>query len=287
MTIQGSFSLVDAEIDGRQRLASWRKTPAVVTVQGSWYDLSMAPGNPAPQYYIGSIGTSTPMARSTDGGIDHGGNVGSNYKKILRRMMVMSASATGLPVTFILLDYLLFYPFLDESTTDSQTLTNSVPLPRYATGEGVQIMPVVVAGQTGGQTFRVSYTNSDGVSGRLSTPVTMGTTSVNGTIVSTMRATNGCAGPFLPLFRNDSGVRSIEAFEMISGPDVGLLTLVLVKPLATFQLRERTAPAERDFLLESSRAPVIADDAYLNLIALPSGSLSGVALHGLADSVWN
>lgn len=46
-------------------------------------------------------------------------------------------------------------------------MDNTTPLPRYSDGIGVQIMPVVVAGQTGGQTFTVNYTNSEGVAGRV------------------------------------------------------------------------------------------------------------------------
>lgn len=66
----------------------------------------------------------------------------------------------------ILLDYLGFYPFIDESVTDKQFTDNTVTLPRYADGDGVQIMPVVVAGQTGGGCSS-AYTNEHGESGRI------------------------------------------------------------------------------------------------------------------------
>lgn len=282
----GVFDIVDSELEGRFQISSFRKQPAVVTVQGSWYDLSMAPGNPAPNYYIGAITTSTALARSTDGGINHGGAV-SPDRKFLNTLMILSASATSLPLTFILCDYLLFYPFIDESTTDAQTMTNSVTIPRYTDGAGVQMMAVVVAGQTGGQTFQVTYTNSSGVAGRVTTVTTQGTTAVNGTIISTMSATAGCAGPFLPLQEGDTGVRSVESVAMISGTDVGLFTLVLVKPLATQQLREQTAPVEKDYWREMASAPRVYDDAYLNFIVLPTGSMSGVGIHGIAEFAWS
>lgn len=284
--IQGVYSLTDALLEGRSQFTTFRKQPAVVTVQGSWYDLSMAPGNPAPQYYIGSIATSTAMARSSDGGIYHGHAV-TPYQKLVHRLTVMSSSATSLPLTFVLCDYLLFYPFIDESTTDAQEMLNTVALPRYTDGEGVQMMAVVVAGQTGGQTFQVTYTNSDGVAGRTTTVVTQGTTAVNGTIITTMQATAGCAGPFLPLQEGDTGVLQVDSVQMISGTDVGLFTIVLVKPLATMRLREQTAPVEREFWREFASAPVVKDDAYLNLIVLPTGSMSGVGIHGIAEFLWS
>ena len=165
-------SLVDAElVDGAVKFSTWRKQPTQTTASGFWFDLSMSPGNPVPQYYAASPAVSVAMRQSTDGGIFHGGAV-SPARKYVREIMAMTVTATAVPMPMILLDYLLFYPFLDESTTDEQFLTNSVPLPRYADGAGVQMMAIVVAGQTGGQQFFVTYTNSQGVAGRVSRTVT-------------------------------------------------------------------------------------------------------------------
>ena len=277
--------LADAEIAGRMEYRTWRKSATQVTTIGVWFDLSMSPGNPVPQYYAASPLVAVAMRRSTDGGLDHGGAV-SPYTKHLRRMTVLTGTATALPMNARLLDYLLFYPFIDEGSTDEQTLTNTVTLPRHTTGEGVQIMAVSVAGRTGGQTFQVSYTNSAGVAGRTSQTVAQNSVSVNGSIVSSDRANVNARGPFIPLQAGDTGVRSIESVTM-NGADVGLFTLVLVKPVAQLSLRGIDAPVEVDYLLDFSQAPVIADDAYLNLICCPSGSLAATALHGDITVAWN
>lgn len=58
------------------------------------------------------------------------------------------------------------------------------------------------------------------------------------------------------------------------GADVGLFTLILVKPIAQTQIKEQTAPVEKDYLLESSDVPIIKDDAYLSWLTCPQGSLS-------------
>lgn len=280
------LSLVDAELsEGSFRFSSFRKAPVQATTAGLWFDLSMSPGNPAPQYYAASPLVSVQMKQSTDGGIYHGTNV-SPKAKALRQLCLTSTSATGLPAPFILCDYLMFYPFIDEGTTDEQALTNSVTLPRYTDGKGVQVMAVSVAGRTGGQTFRITYTNSNGDAGRISQTVIQNSATAIGTIVSTATATNGAAGPFMPLQSGDSGVRSIESVQMISGPDVGLFTLVLVKPLAMVQLYEQTAPAEKDFLIDAFELTEIKDDAYLNFLTMPNGSLSGVAFNGYINAVW-
>ena len=275
---------VDAELDGKIRQFSFRKSPTQATTAGLWFDLSMSPGNPVPQYYAASPLISVQMKQSTDGGLFHGAN--TNSSKWLKSTLLMSNSATGLPMPFILCDYLLYYPFIDEGTTDPQPLTNSVSLPRWTDGKGVMMMAVSVAGRTGGQTFNITYTNQDGVAGRTTQTVIQNSATAIGTIVTSATATNGAAGPFIPLQRGDTGVRSIESVKMISGPDVGLFTLVLVKPLITSQILEQTAPTEEALLIEKASLPEIKDDAYLNWLCMPNGSLSGVSLFGMIETIF-
>lgn len=278
--------LVNSELDsGNYKFSTFRKAPVQVTTQGLWFDLSMSPGNPPPQYYAAAPLTAVQMKYSTDGGLFHGPAYSLGTKH-LRQLCLTSTSATGLPAPFVLCDYLMFYPFIDEGTTDEQPLTNVATLPRYTDGKGVQVIAVSVAGRTGGQTFRFTYTNSDGIAGRISQTVIQNAATAIGTIVTSATSTNSAGGPFIGLQSGDSGVRSIESVQMISGPDVGLSTLVLVKPLCTLQLYEQTAPAEKDFFKDAFETPRIYDDAYLNFLVLPNGSLSGVAFNGYLNCVW-
>ena len=278
--------MADAQDAGKYLYASFRKQPTQTTGAGVWFDLSMSPGNPAPNYYIGSPGVFSAMRQSTNGGLRHGGNV-SPQKKFLRKLMALTPTAAAAPCSMLLLDYIGFYPAIDESVIDEQFLDNTTPLPRYATG-GAQMMPVTVAGHTGGQPFTVNYTNQDGVSGRISQSVTMSTQFVNGTILHSQRS--GAAyennGPFLPLQQGDSSVRTVESVTIGGIGDVGLFSLVLVKPLATFSVTGIDAPTEIDYLVDSPSLPVIEDDAYLNFISLPNGTLSGAPFHGLIEITW-
>ena len=125
------------------------------------------------------------------------------------------------------------------------SLTTGIALPRYPTGAGVQMMAVSVAGRTGGQSFNVTYTNQDGVAGRVTPNVIQNLVSVNGSIVTSDRANANARGPFIPLQAGDTGVRSVEEVTML-GADVGLFALVLVKPLADLQIRGVDAPVEVD-----------------------------------------
>lgn len=288
MTFTSVGQLADAQAE-RSKYLSFRKLPAVVTGAGTWYDYSMAPGNPTPQYYAAAPLTAQTMARSTDGGIQHGGNV-SPLSKYLRKLTLMSVAAAGVPQRVYMLDYLMFYPFVDMGTPDQQDMVNVQTLPRYATGAGVQMMAILVAPHgLIGDTFFVTYTNQDGTAGRVTPLHTMSTAiAVNGTILTTQQTGAGRFGPFLALQAGDTGVRSIEAVQCTAGTDVGLFTLVLVQPLAEMTVREITAPTEADFYLTSGgKLPAIVDDAYLNFISCPNGSLTGVPLFGDATFIWN
>ena len=68
--------------------------------------------------------------------------------------------------------------------------------------------------------------------------------------------------------------------------DVGLMTLILVKPLGTSVIREITAPAEKDYFLESGTIPRVYDDAYLSFICLPQGTLAATALLGDIKTIF-
>lgn len=288
MSLNSIQQAVDAELAGQTCFATWRKTPTQTTGAGIWFDLSMSPGNPVPNYYAASPGIAVALAQSTDGGLYHGANVGQlGASKYLKSLTALTTTATAVPLPLLLCDYLMYYPFVDMSVTDYQPLTTGITLPRYPTGAGVQIMAVEVAGQsgTGNPQFQVRYTNQDGVAGQLTRAVACNTQVVNGTLINTARATAAANGPFLPLAPGDTGVRLIEGVTFYTA-DIGLIALVLVKPVAAHQIRTIDAPAERNYLQDFAAMPAIADDAYLNLICCPQGTLSAAPIHGTIQTIW-
>lgn len=289
MTIYNAGDLVDAELDGRVRTYEWVKNVTQTTTAGIWYDLTGASGNPkAKQWFDAAPLTAQQIKQSTDGGIFHGGGVeSSGYQKYIRFMRAACASATPLPMTLMLCDYLLYYPSIEDGNTDPQVMDNTLALPRYTDGDGVQMMAVTISSRTGGQTFSVNYTNQDGTAGRTSATVTQNAIAAPGSITTSQTNTAGTTpGPFIPLADGDTGVRSIESVTM-NGADTGFFALVLVKPLATTEIRGIDAPYDKDFLLFASEMARVQDDAYLSPLALPNGSLSGVAVRGNLKVIWN
>jgi len=285
MAISSIRDWVDDEEAGNFWFTTWRKTPSQTTGAGIWFDLSMSPGNPVPNYYAAAPAVAIALKQSTDGGIPHGGAV-SPLKKYVKQFTAMTVAAAAVPLPIILCDYLMFYPFMDMSITDPQPVTNIITLPRHIDGVGVQIMAVEVAGQSGvgNPRFSVSYTNTDGVVN--STPfVTCNTQVVNGTIINTAPTTAGCTGPFLPLARGDKGVKDIQSITFETA-DVGLISFVLVFPQINTSIRTIDAPVERNIPVDFVTLSAIEDDAYLNLICCPNASLAAAPIHGTAHFVW-
>jgi hypothetical protein len=283
--IQNVKALVDAELDGKERRYTWRKTPSQVTTAGLWFDLSMSPGRPVPKYWFDAPpAIAKQITYSADGGLEHGGGV-SPSEKYLRLTTGLATVATALPLTMILCDYLLYYPSIDDSVLDEQVLDNTVTLPRYTDGEGVQAIAVSVAGRTGGARFYFTYTNSDGVSGRTSQTVYQNSAAALGTLQGNGRNTNIASSAFIGLQSGDSGIRSIDSVFMLDA-DVGLMTFILVKPLGTSVIRGIDAVVEKDYFLESGLVPRIYDDAYLSFLCLPRGTLAATALMGDIKCIW-
>lgn len=288
MSIRGQKDVVDAELEGRVRQYTFRKTPSQATTAGLWFDLSMSPGNPVPKYWFDAPGAiAKAISQSADGGIFHGANT-SPQQQYARSVLAMTATATALPITLWLCDYLLYYPTIDDSVLDPQLMDNTVTLPRYTDGEGVMAVAISVAARTGGQSFSFSYTNSDGVAGRTSATVIQNTASALGTVVTSATATAGGLGsgnPFIGLQSGDRGIRSIESVTM-NGGDVGLFAIILVKPILQTTIKEITAPYEKDMLIHAGVLPKIEDDAYLNFLCLPQGTLAATALIGDLKVIW-
>lgn len=286
MAISNIKDIVESELEGRSRIYTWRKTPALATSSNVWFDISMSSGNPkAKQWFDATPLAAQQVKRSTDGGLFHGADVAPSTK-YLRLLQTRSNSATGIPMDIILCDYLLYYPTIDMSETAEQEMDNTATLPRYTDGAGVQMMAVLTAGGVGGEYFQVRYTNQDGVAGRLTPLIRQGTSTVNGTIVHGAPTTANMTGPFMPLQEGDTGVRSIQGVTQ-QVADTGLFSIILVKPLLQTQIRELNTPYEKDPFIQSGILPEIQDDAFLSFVCLPTASLNGVVLFGDIKVIWN
>lgn len=288
--LRSTRAIVDATLNGQELVTEFVKNPTQATTAGIWFDLTGSPGNPrAKQWFDATPLVAQAVRQSVDPGIYHGPDLGAARRKYLRTLRMYCSATTPLPLSLILCDFLLYYPTIEDGTTDPQVMDNTVTLPRYVTGDNVQILPVTIAGRTGGQTFTVEYTNSDGVAGRVTTAARQNLVSTPGTITTSIASgfSNSLPGPFLTLQGTDRGVRSIQSVTM-QAADTGFFALVLVRPLANTSLNTPANTVyEKDLLLFANEMPIIEDDAFLSMLVLAQGSLSGVALRGSIRTVWN
>jgi hypothetical protein len=267
-----------AMLNGKVHTCSFRKAPSQTSTAGWWVDLSMAAGNPKPNYYA-----SDPLvAAQLNGlnGIFHGDDA-SPAEKYLHNLSVCSPNA-GLVGQYRLLDYLLYYPFVDLDSGDEQVFDNAITLPRYTDGRGVMAMLVAVAPTVGGGSFTFNYTDHAG-NAKTSPTISCSTAAANiASIVTSEQATAAGGRLFLPLASGSAGIRRIDSLTMAS-PAGGLASVVLVKPLAEFAIREINVASEFEFASMRTPAVRIQDGAYLNLVMNCAGTVASGTLTGFAN----
>lgn len=272
---------VEAFSKGRFFTSHFRKVPGLASVAYWWSDLSMAAGNPLANYYA-----SAPLIASVMNGwegIFHGDNK-SPEEMYLSSLMVCANSANCIGL-YTLLDYLLYYPFIDGDSTDLQEMNNNVTLPRYTDGNGVMAMYVAQAPTVGGGRFTFDYYNQNGV--LKTSPINYLAGAANmGSLMTTQPANTGGMGRFLRLASGDTGIRSIVSVTnlVVNG---GLGVIVLVKPIADITVSEANVPTEMTYMNYKQMLPKIMDGAYLNFICNTAGSIATTVITGKTDFIWN
>jgi len=165
-----------------------------------------------------------------------------------------------------------------------QYFNNTITLPRYTDGNGVKAFLVATSAYTGAQSFYIEYVDSNGVV-KFSQPQLMQSlTTAIGTVVHTASGNTAYTNPWINVYAN--GIRSVRHFKMVAASASGLAALVLCKPLAMVMVREATAAAERDFVLDEPSIPVILDGAHLQMIGAPNGNWAGVPILGEITTIW-
>lgn len=273
--------IVSAEINWQSQLSSFRKISSQASTAWTWVDLSMASGNPSPNFYSGLELTATTL--DWNKGIYHWQNV--TWQKVLKDLSVQTATANAVPITMTMCDYLLFYPQIDMDSVDPQAMDNSTTLPRYESWDGVRMFLVAQYPYIGWVNFVVTYTNSDGVAWRSTWTIRMNTVTTISSFVH-WTTVQGSYGGFLPLQTWDRWVRSVENITF-SGAGGWLWAIVLVKPLANITINEITAPSETSFIKDITSMPEIKNWAFLSFIACPNASIASAPIFWTANFVYN
>jgi hypothetical protein len=262
---------------------------AAAYTAGRWYDLSMVIGTPRLNVYPGGLQESTKLWYKSSGSIYSGMPVNAGETKHLTRAHVWAAAATTANSLFMLCDYLMFYPLFDGDSAAEMIADTTIALPRYPTGEGVQMFLVVTSdlGATPGVQLRVQYQNSAGVLGRWSQFVTLTASAIPTSLPHTGVLGGAACGPFIPLQDGDTGVRKIQSVELTQGTGAGYMCIVLVKPLYSISHRAVNAPTERCLVINTPTIPAIKDEAFLSFLCMAGGNIAAASLiSGGLRFVW-
>lgn len=276
----GNFKQIADSFEGGKWWKSFiHKSPGLTAFEApSWVDLSMMPGTPKYNAYVGSQGEASV--------ITSGGNNGIYLPQnncYINSVSIETAQAQGF---FILQDYLLAYPLIDGDSTDQQDMVNDTSLPRYQNGDGVQCMLVCTTPMATDGGVTISYTNQDGVSGRTTTFGIRAPTSVGNIICGTdNRVGAGKKSPYIPLASGDYGIRQIDSITNL-GSFGGFYAAVLVKPLIQIQTRESGVPSEVFMHQMGMIYPKIETGAYLNLILLTAAGGGLNVVRGNIEFFW-
>ena len=281
MAIKSYAEARNAHLNGRSWLGYLRRGGPALTAN-VFADLSYAAGIPVANYYA-----STPMVSAVlDKGIDIGPDPAPGMSKYISRVMILPPVATGI-LSFEFLDVLMYYPFVDGDG-GSQDMVNTFAIPRFG-GRGCRIMVVSQGVGVSDANVRITYTNSDGVSGR-QVLATLALANSAGSLCSSFApgsAKTYPVGPFVSLYPGDKGIRSIQNIEYLTSGG-GIQAFVIVKPLFSVTMFEASAaPIEIDFMADRSfQLPQIANDAYLSAIVRGTTTGNPATIIAQIETIW-
>lgn len=276
-------ALVAALTAGQNLKAFYQKSSnnAAVSAAGRWHDTLQWAGIPTAMSLGGTAGTAVQLTSATAGALPIGNAVSPDTRH-LTTLSAWSPTATAVPSTLILCDFLLLYPSLAVTGTPT-TLTNGVSLPRYTSGDGVMgIVTVNSALGAASPALTFTYTNQTPTGSRVAAAHT---SPANSAPLSTCFQTDG--SPFIRLASGDTGIRSVQSYTIGAGT-TGTASLILCKPLAEIPLLAINTASERDFLYQLPSLPRIEDNACLGFLMQVGGALvTGGTIMGTLNNAWD
>jgi len=288
--LRSAKDFTQALSDGRSVVGHFRKVMGLASVAGWWTDLGMAAGSPLANYYASEpLKAAVLNAPGELNGIFHGAPV-SPKELYLADMMICSPSS-GMVGTHQLMDYVLYYPFIDGHSTDEQVMFNypatptAAALPRYLTGAGLRAYMFAQAPTVGAGTFTINYVNQAGATKTSPTNYCTTTGAGMGANVLAQPASAGGQGTYINLAEGDTGIRRLISVTFIA-PNSGLMAIVLAAPLVSIVISEINTPVEVSMLMMRPGAPRIYDDAYLAFMSNTQASTATGILTGRLNFVW-
>lgn len=275
---------VNAMEVGQTWTSYWYKSSGPTIAVPRWVDCSVGSGVPTYQAY-----SATPLAFTAQNGgtnkfIYTGPSISNNQQKYLFSWQFYTSTANILSA--LLVDVLGFYAAIDGDVTDLQTFDNTTTLPRYTSGDGVQMFMIQAAPGVSNGTATINYTNSDDVAKSITVGIMSSTTLGSSVLTSGSTISNNSISPFGPLSSGDRGVKSVDSIQFNTGIG-GVYTLILVKPICTMQTGASSIPTEKVLINQSAASmPEIKPTSALTIISTGTASAGCAPSFGQFNFVW-
>lgn len=295
--IRSHADVSDAYAAGRTHSQRFIKTGAGQANDTCWQDWAFQAGQPAYDARIGPVGAFTPAVAVNNDALWFPGIAPGLERKLHKITITPKASnASQASIDFVLYDLVGYYPLIDGDSTDTQEFDNTQALPRYADGDGLQMVIVnhVSPAVQNGRTL-LEYTDASGTDRTLDVGVVNNgiNTACAGQIGTTTTVTGALC---LPLGGGETGVRRVNRLTYTVPPG-GLHCIYLIKPLAQFKhyhdaLLQADATGSKhalevDFALKDGwRMPTVLDGAHLSFFYRPNGGGRTCTFLGMADFLW-
>jgi hypothetical protein len=294
--IASHADLLRAYDAGRFHSQRFIKTGVGQAGDAKWQDWAFQAGQPAYDARIGVSNTFTPVVAVKNDALYFPDIPAGMERKLHKLFLYTKASnASQATVDFVLYDLVGYYPLIDGDSTDPQDMNNTLTLPRYTDGKGLQLVMVNhVAPAVQGGLMTLDYTDSQGLDHSIVRGVAWNGQNFVASGVSSAVGGGG-QGPLVVSLEID-GIQRVNRVTY-STPPGGLHCLYLIKPLAQFQhyhdalLQADTSGVksaiEVDFALKDGwRMPVIKDGAHLSFFYRCNGGGRNNTFFGAADFIW-
>lgn len=165
MALNSYDNILAALTDGKGQPFHFNKA-SITTIANAFYSLWTAAGQPGAGGFSGTPLAARAVTGATTGALRFTNPTGPD----LLHMISLAASSSVAAGTLVVVDRLLDYAGIDATSTSLQSADNTVTLPRYTDGAGVQMFcsPTTTLGATP-QTVTITYTNQAGTTGRTTT----------------------------------------------------------------------------------------------------------------------
>jgi|688.fasta_scaffold91046_5 hypothetical protein len=289
MSFRNVSDIADAVQAGRVHTQNYFKSTYPFPGASQWVDGAVCSGTPIYQAYVGSPNVSYALFNNGNAGIYTGPELPAAKAKYLLSYN-FSASGAGTPASAFLLDYLIFYPFIDCDSTEEQQMDNASALPRYEDGTGVVCFIVTQVPNNSGAAASMTIQYLDTAENGETVVVQVLGNTVIGTLMNTTEVGRNAGlsarSPFCQLNNGTLGIRSIKNVRLSAGIG-GFATLVLARPIHLFPIWEQQTFTEKTFVKETGTLPRIENGAHLNLL-FNAGSGAGLQpMAGQFTFIWS